>query len=181
MLCSVDSQQRLFEYVVIDVETTGLKPLKGARIIEIGAVSIKDGKIMNEFHSLLNVPKRISREAQSVHGITNEMLACEPTPEYVFPQFQDFIGDSTLVAHNAKFDMGFLRAEFHRLGLALANRYKCTLEMSRKHYPHLEDHSLASVYRFLFGELPGDIHTHRALEDARMAAMIWLKMTREFV
>ena len=164
-------------HVVFDVETTGLHPRRGDRIIEIGAVVMRAGVIHDEFHSLVNVRRKISKGAQQVHGITDEMLVGEPAPDLVYPRFQAFIKDSILVAHNARFDMTFLRSEFHRLGLSLAARYMCTLEMSRKCFPHLADHSLTSVYRFLFGTVPQGIQMHRALNDARMTAEIWLKMT----
>lgn len=167
-----DSQK----YVIFDVETTGLFPRRGDRVIEIGAVLIVKGEICEEFHSLINVPKRITKGAQRLHGITNEMLEGQPGPEQVFPEFRKFIEDATLVAHNARFDMAFLRSEFHRLGVGLSNPRICTLEMSRRLYPGLPEHTLTSVYRFLFGELPEDIQMHRALSDARMAAEIWLKI-----
>jgi len=164
------------KYIVFDLETTGLYSRRGDRVIEIGAVSIKDGTINDEFHSLVNVPRKISKGAQQVHGITSEMLEGKPTPEQVFPLFKTFIDDAILVAHNAKFDMAFLRAEFHRLGLGLAARYKCTLAMSRKFFPQLPDHRLETVARYILDDgIVTDQH-HRALEDARLAAEICIKM-----
>jgi len=113
-------------YVVFDIETTGLYPKKGDCVIKIGAVAVKDGLMVEEFHSLINAPRKISRGAQKVHGITNEMLTREPSPKHVFPKFQAFMNGSVLVAHNARFDMSFLKAEFHRLGLGLSDRYQYT-------------------------------------------------------
>lgn len=163
-------------HVIFDVETTGLYPRRGDRIIEIGAVLVVGTEICEEFHSLINVPKKITNGAQRLHGITNEMLEGQPMPDQVFPQFKAFIEGAVLVAHNARFDMAFLRSEFHRLGMGVSNRYICTLEMSRRLYPDLPDHTLASIYRFLFGQLPEDIQMHRALDDARMTTEIWLKI-----
>jgi len=132
------------------------------------------------------------------------------------PEFQKFIEGATLIAHNAKFDMAFIRNEFHRQRLPFNHRYICTLEMSRRHIPHLPNHKLATVYKHLMritdetfrfdgvcqmnppvceannpnnplsleGEgrvrvnksHPHKLQTHRALDDARMAAAIWLAM-----
>ncbi|MCX5846612.1 MAG: 3'-5' exonuclease [Deltaproteobacteria bacterium] len=163
-------------HVVLDVETTGLNAARGDRIIEIGAVVVQNGAIIDEFHSFVKPPKQISKSAQLVHGITDAMLIGQPTPEEVFPQFYDFIKNSVLVAHNAKFDIGFLRIEFPRHRLSLNHRYICTLEMSRQHFPRLSNHKLGTVYRHLVGKSTADIQAHRALGDAHMVAAIWLAM-----
>ncbi len=169
---------RQHNYVLFDIETTGLYPKKGDRVIKIGAVAVKEGFMVEEFHSLINAPRKISKGAQKVQAITNEMLTREPSPEHVFQKFHTFIRDSVLVAHNARFDMSFLRADFHCLGFGLAARHQCTLELSRKRYPNLSDHSLTSVYRHLFGALPEGVCMHRALDDARMTAEIWMAMRK---
>jgi len=102
------------QYVALDVETTGFSPQNGDRVIEIGAVAIEDQSIIAEFSSLIDVDKRIPWHVQQVHGITNEMLNGEPKPDEVLPEFYKFIAGSILVAHNASFDIGFLRHEFVR-------------------------------------------------------------------
>ena len=163
-------------HVVFDVETTGLSPGNGDRIIEIGAVAVAGGNMGEEFHSLIQVSERISREVQRIHGITNETLKNAPMPEVVFSRFRDFIRDSALVAHNARFDVGFLRREFERLRLSLNNRWVCTLAMSRRRFPHLRNHKLDTVYRSVVGREISDYQRHRALDDARMVAAIWLAM-----
>ncbi|MBU2621694.1 MAG: 3'-5' exonuclease, partial [Proteobacteria bacterium] len=106
-------------YVVFDLETTGFGPQRGARIIEIGAVLISGGNIISEFQSLINCGKAVSKPAQKVHGITDRMLFGQPCPEKVFSDFHKYISDSTLVAHNAPFDISFLRYEFSRFGLGM--------------------------------------------------------------
>lgn len=165
-------------YVVFDVETTGFNPQYGARIIEIGAVLIKNGHIISEFISLINCGKTVPKQVQNIHGITNEMLSGEPTPEEVFPDFLKFISKSTLVAHNAVFDIGFLRYELSRLGLDLKNDYRCTLNMSRTLFPELENHKLLTVAKHVLDDLPENLHLHRALDDARLTAMIWMEMVK---
>lgn len=162
--------------VVFDVETTGLSCARGDRIIEIGAISLQDGDIVAEFQSLMNAGRSIPKTLQELHKITNEMLSGKPPPEDVIPAFRKFIGRAVLVAHNASFDMSFLRHEFGRLGLGLTNKYYCTLEISRKRYPHLPNHKLETVGRYLFGKSIKEIKRHRALDDAKLAAMIWLEM-----
>jgi len=179
-------------YVVFDVETTGLSPGNGDRIIEIGAIAIENGIIVKEFDTLIDAGRAITRLAQQVHGITQDMLAGKPKPEEVMPAFAAFIHGSILVAHNAGFDMSFIRQEFHRHQLVFNHRYICTLEMSRRRYPNLQNHKLETVYRHLMrtnGEMirngiaipfcvPGTqrLQAHRALDDARMVAAIWLAM-----
>ncbi len=164
--------------MAFDVETTGLSPKDGDRIIEIGAVAIEEGKIVNDFQSLINVDRHIPRSVQQIHNITNKMLIGKPKPEEVIPKFQKFIKDSALVAHNAKFDITFLLWEFTLLKIDIRNKYFCTLELSRKLYPRLPNHKLETVFRHLFGERHEKAQRHRALEDARLTAMIWLEMRK---
>jgi len=168
-----ESKQR---FVVLDIETTGLIPQRGHRIIEIGAVALQAYRIVAEFHSLIQVQRSIPRHVQQIHGISNEMLQGSPGPEIIPPQFHDFIRQSTLVAHNAKFDLTFLRYELARYGLSLSHPAICTLEMSRNHYPFLPNHKLETVAQHLLGELPASMKRHRALDDARLTAMVWIAM-----
>jgi DNA polymerase-3 subunit epsilon len=162
--------------VVLDLETTGFSPHRGDRVIEIGAVAVICGVVVAEFQSLIRVPRAIPWQASRVHGITDEMLAGQPSPEEIFPEFCDFIGGSTLVAHNARFDLSFLRYELRLLGLGLNNNHLCTLELARRRLPHLPDHRLETVARHLLGQLPAETRLHRALDDARLAARVWMAM-----
>jgi len=136
-------------YVALDVETTGFSS-----------------------------QKKIPWQVQQVHGITNEMLEGEPKPDEVWSEFYKFIAGSILVAHNASFDIGFLRHEFALLGMGLNNRSLCTLKMSRNLYPHLPNHKLETVSRYLLGRSCMRMQRHRALDDAKLAAMIWLEMEK---
>jgi len=162
--------------VFLDVETTGLDPRKGHRIIEIGAVAMENNQIVDEYQSLIHVDFPIPRHISKIHGITNEMLNDQPGPENVFPDVKNFISGSALVTHNAKFDVGFLRSEFNRLKLNFNNQIFCTLEMNRRRYPRLPNYKLETLYRHLVGPLPLDTKRHRALADARMVAAIWMAM-----
>jgi DNA polymerase III epsilon subunit family exonuclease len=130
-------------YVVFDVETTGLSAWKGDRIIEIGAVAMTDGFIDDEFHRLITVDRPILKAAWKIHGITTEMHSGQPKTEEVLMVFRQFIGRSVLVAHNAHFNMGFLRSECSRIGLSVNNRCHCTLKLSREFYPWLPNYKTA--------------------------------------
>ncbi len=163
-------------FIVLDVETTGLNPLQGDRVIEIGAVVIEAQKTVGEFHSLIDPGRPIPPQAQLVHGISDAMLAGQPRPEDIWPDFARIIRGAVLIAHNAPFDLGFLQHEFGRLGLALPNRHKCTLKMGRRLYPQLPNHRLETLARHLLGALPPGQNLHRALDDARLAARVWLAM-----
>ena len=166
----------LDRHVVVDCETTGLWPRRGHRVIEIGAVAIENLTVVGEFSTLIDAGVPIPPEVQAIHGITDEMLDGQPPPEEVLPRFYDFIRESVLVAHNASFDIRFLRHEFARLKLGLPHPHVCTLEMSRRRFPRLPDHTLETIYLHLFPDPAFLRQNHRALDDARMTAKIWLKM-----
>ena len=161
--------------VVFDTETSGLSPKSGHRIIEIGAVALNGTEITGEFQSLIDADCEISWQATNVHGITNRMLKGEPSAWQVFSDFRDFIGDATLVAHNAQFDLRFLEFEYAELGFSLTNRSQCTLRLSRKVWPELENHKLGTVARHVGASFDG-LQQHRALDDAKVTAEIWRQM-----
>lgn len=167
------------EIIAIDVETTGLSPHMGHRVIEIGAVRIVNGSLAEEFHHLIDCGAAVSMSAQRIHGITPALLRGQPQPAIAFAAFRDFIGPSALVAHNARFDMSFLRNEFGRLGRTLPNRALCTLELSRRRLRTLPDYRLETLVRRLLGPQPPDRRRHRALEDARLVARVWLELNAE--
>lgn len=163
--------------VVVDVETTGMSVGNGGRVIEVGAVALEDGLIVEEFDTMICVHAPIAAGAYRVHGISSDMLADKPGPGEVWPCFLEFVVDGPLVAHNAPFDSVFIRHELARLGKRLPNRWHCTVRISRHALPNLPNHRLETVYRHLFGELPGGAQTHRALDDARLAARVWMAIT----
>ncbi len=162
--------------VVVDTETTGLSVKNGGRVIEIGAVAVENGQVVAELATLINTGAVINYGAFRVHGISQHMLTDKPTPENVWPGFVEFVGDSPLVAHNAPFDRAFVQYELHLLGMPYANPWHCTLQLCRRKLPRLFDHRLETVYRHLFGGLPEDVQRHRALDDARMAARVWMEL-----
>ena len=171
-----DDNKNYNRHVIVDVETSGMSPAYGGRVIEIGAVSVIGSEIISEYNTLINVDCQIHPGAYHVHGISKSMLSGWPSPEVVWPDFLDFIGDSPLVAHNASFDMGFIRFELARLRLSIDNEVKCSLALSRKALKNLPSHRLSSVAVHVLGKIPADIHLHRALGDAKLLANIWIKM-----
>jgi len=162
--------------IVIDVETTGLSVQRGGRVIEVGAVAIEHGVITAEFDTLINTGAEISYAAYRVHGISEQMLAGKPAPADVWTSFHSFVADGSLIAHNAPFDSAFVRHELGRVDITLQNQWQCTVRLARRRLPNLPNHRLDTVYRHLFGNIPEGVARHRALDDARMAARIWVEL-----
>ncbi|MEA3285745.1 MAG: 3'-5' exonuclease, partial [Candidatus Marinimicrobia bacterium] len=152
-------------YVVIDTETSGLSPVRGDRVIEWAAIRIIDYVITEKASSLINVSCQIHAQAEMVHGISPEMLDGEPSPLTAWQRFHDFVGDATIIAHNAPFDARFIASEYSRLGWRFSNGVVCTLKMARRLYPHLGRHRLTDVARWVLGEVPQSQKLHRALYD----------------
>lgn len=170
----IDSKgKRGYRHVVFDLETTGLSPRIGDRIIEIGAVAIEGKSVVGEFQSLINVDQPIHPMAQMVHGISKEMLKGQPLPGEVIPKFHKFIKNSILIAHNASFDVRFISNEFSLLNLDFNNVCLCTLKLGRSFFPKLKHHDLETLYKQFYKKAPKKMH--RALEDARATAKIWMK------
>ena len=131
---------------------------------------------MREFHSLIDPGCALDPRAVAVHGITPEILRGNPGPDEVFSVFREFVGNAALIAHNARFDISFLRAEFKRLGFKMTNKVHCTMNLSRRRHPRLPDHRLNTVYRHLCGEVGEATRRHRALDDARLTTEVWLAL-----
>ena len=166
--------------IVVDVETTGLSVRHRGRVIEVGAVALENGIVVGELGTLIDAGAPISYGAWRVHGISEEMLCGKPSPEDVWATFRAFAGDAPLVAHNAPFDSAFVRNELALLGHRLPNPWHCTVRLARRLLPQLPNHKLDTVYRYLFGALPSSVKRHRALDDARMAARIWVKLADNY-
>ncbi|MDD3765641.1 MAG: PolC-type DNA polymerase III [Eubacteriales bacterium] len=167
-----NNQGILENIVVFDVETTGFNP-RDDRIIEIGAVKIKNGEVVDHFSCFVNPETIISPKITELTGITNEMVKDANTIEDVLPKFLEFCSDSVLVAHNAQFDIGFIRANADRLALNFSPTYIDTVEMARGALPDLPRHRLDVVAKALDVSLEGH---HRAVNDANATAQIYLKL-----
>lgn len=156
------------EYVVVDVETTGGKAAHH-RVTEIGAVKVRRGKVIDRFHTLLNPERRIPREITRITGITDAMVADAPKFPDISGAFRDFVGKAVFVAHNARFDHGFIREEYMRLGEGFRSPTLCTVVAMRRYFPGLPSYSLARLTQH-FG-IPLESH-HRALCDAEATAQL---------
>ena len=160
------------EFVAFDLETTGLSS-KTDRIIEIGAVILKDGQEIDRFQTFVDPERHLERKIVELTGITEEMLAGAPKIEEVLPKFLDFIGDRVLVAHNSDFDTGFIRAECERQGFEYKYTAADTLILSQNLLRHLNKFKLDIVSNAL--NLP-DFNHHRAGDDAMTCGLIMTKL-----
>ena len=161
-------------YVVVDIETTGFSAASD-RITEIGAVKIENGVMTEEFCQLIDPGIPIPRRITEITGITSEMVAGKPAIEDVLPRFLEFCAGCTVVAHNAKFDIGFIKFNAEMCGYRFNFNILDTLTMARRVYPYLPNHKLDTVARHANVELTTH---HRALGDARAAAQIFMRCMR---
>lgn len=167
-----NSEENYSSYIVFDIETTGLSAIND-KITEIGAVKIQNGKIIDRYSQLINPERHIPEFITKLTGIDDEMVKDKPKINQVILEFKDFIGEDVLVAHNASFDVGFIRENMKKNGLELNNPVLDTLELSRSVFPNLKSHKLNLVAKHLGVKL--DNH-HRAVDDADATAEIFLKI-----
>ncbi len=159
------------EFVVFDLETTGSST--PSRVIEIGAYRVKGGSIIAEFQTLVNPEMPVPAFITALTGISDEMVKDAPKFSDVAAGFLNFIGDSVLVAHNAHFDMHFLNLEIGRIyeDYRVANPCLCTVQLSRKLLPQIENHKLKTVAEYYSVDL---VNHHRAAPDAFATAQIFV-------
>ena len=163
--------------VILDTETTGLSPLKGDRVVEIGCVEVVNymatGRV---WHQYLNPERPVPEEASRVHGLTDDFLADKPIFAQIVDGFLDFIGDAPLVIHNASFDVGFLNAELTRTGFPVLPMARAidTVMMARKMFPGAPASLDALCKRFSVDSSGRDFHG--ALLDARLLADVYLEL-----
>lgn len=161
----------MFEYTVLDLETTGLSRERH-RITEIAALKYDlSGNLLGEFHSLINPETPIPRFITRLTGITDDLVKDSPKIHEVLPGFLDFVGDSVLVAHNAAFDFGFLNhnSSLH-LGKPLNNDCLCTRRLASRILSDLPSKKLSCICDYF--ELTND-QAHRAMTDTKVTAEIF--------
>lgn len=165
------------EFVVLDLETTGAKT-PPCRITEVGAYRVKNGEVTGEFHSLVNPETPIPPFIVALTGISDAMVAGAPKFAEIAIELLEFIGDSVLVAHNARFDLGFLNYEIGRVfeDCKLGNPSLCTVHLSRGLISEIENHKLKTVANYYAIDL---VNHHRAAEDAHATAKIFLNLLIE--
>ena len=160
------------EMIVFDLETTGLSN-RTCKIIEIGAVKIKGGKVVDEFDMFVDPECEITEEITNLTSITNDMVKGAPKEREAIEAFLEFAGDRLLIAHNANFDVGFIRVACERQNIPFDNPYLDTVGLSKYVNPELTKHKLniiAEHYKL------GNFHHHRASDDAKMLAAIFFVM-----
>ncbi len=174
-LVSGDKGQLLSdEIVVFDIETTGFSPVND-RIIEIGAVKVKDGKVKERFSSFVNPDRPIPFRIEQLTSINDSMVVDAETIEKVLPEFLDFCGDAVLAAHNAGFDMSFIKENARRLGIAREFTCLDTMGIARLLLPGQAKHTLDAVAKTLHLSLENH---HRAVDDAECTAEMYLAFLR---
>lgn len=159
-------------FIVLDIETTGLNP-KQDKITEIGAIKIKNLKEIDSFQAFVNPGIPIPQKIIELTGITDDMVRDAGMIEEILPEFKEFVGDGVLVAHNASFDMGFIRYNAKKLNIEFKNPLLDTLALSRALFKDLKKHKLDVIARHLDVDLENH---HRALDDARATGKILIKM-----
>ena len=175
VLSSVFSKSQLERYVVIDFETTGLKPVQD-EIIEMAAIRVVNGRITETFSQLVKPSHVVSSKIADITNITNNMLAGAPSINRVLPQFLGFIGSDVLVGHNIEnFDSQFLAIACLRFRFALNNQIVDTLPLAQIAVPKLKNHKLETLCEHFKIK---NQNAHRALSDCEATYKVFEKLSR---
>ncbi len=164
------------DYVCVDIETTGIRP-KWDRIIEIGAVKVRDGEEVDTFSELIYPGIQVPWRITELTGITDEMLKGKSKIDDIMPEFVKFIGDDLLLGHNIRFDYSFLKQNAMNLNIEFEKRGMDTLKIARKTLPRLESRALD--YLCAFYHIKDENH-HRAFNDARATSRLYLILMEQF-
>jgi len=165
------------EFVIFDVETTGLSPASGDRIVEIAALRTRNLKPINQFYALIDPCCPISPGAFEVNRITPQMLSGAPKASQILPGFLDFLSDATLVGHNIRFDLGFLYNELDLAGLFLRREFVSidTISLARAMMPGLGRYPLWRVADALGVK---ESQKHRAMADVQMTFEVFKRLVK---
>ena len=161
-------------FVAVDIETTGLDP-KRDRIVEIGAVRIREGKMEETYQSFVNPQRKLSKFITELTGIRQEMLQDAPMIDQVIEEFLKFVGEDCLLGHHVIFDFSFLKRNAVNCGHSFEKEGIDTLKIARKFLKELKQRSLSALCEYYKIENP---HAHRAKEDAITAIMLYQKLDR---
>ncbi len=180
MLSNVSGKKRneyLRDYVIFDLETTGVYT-ETDEVVEISAIKVKNGEVVDEFSTLVNPQVHIPDEASEVNGITDKMVKDSPTFDVALNDFIAFAGDMVLVGHNiTKFDMKFIcRDAIKYFGKTIGNDYIDTLTIARVFLPDLNSHTLVDLAYHYGIKTSG---AHRALFDCRMNQQVFEHLGEE--
>ncbi len=161
-------------YCVLDLETTGFSA-KTDKITEVGIMKIKDGKVIDQFSTFVNPERPIPPRVVEVTNITDDMVKDAETIDKIFPKILEFIEGSVIVAHNASFDVGFLKQNAKNLGYDFDFTYVDTLALSRKIFPDLKKHKLGKIAEYL--KIKVEV-AHRALDDVDTTVKVYNEMMK---
>ena len=167
---------RTTTFVCFDIESTGLNPQQD-KVIEIGAIKVRDGKIVEHFSELINPQIKIPTLITNLTGIDDEMLKDADTEDKVIKRFLEFAEDYVVIGHNVKFDFSFIKTAAEKEHLSFEKKGIDTLELCRKLHRDLDSKKLDSMCGFY------DInngHAHRAYDDAKSTAMLYVKLCNVF-
>lgn len=175
--CGKKLEKYISNYIVFDLETTGISVVSD-KIIEISALKVLNGQVVDEFTTLVNPLRPIPHAASMVNGITDDMVAEAPVFDEIFAEFMEFIGDLVLVGHNIhSFDLKFLYREAEGIcGRTLTNDYIDTLVLSRSCLPQLPHHRLVDLAAYYHISTEG---AHRALNDCHMNQKVFEALGKE--
>ncbi len=164
--------------IVLDTETTGLDYTR-EKMVEFAAVRLENGKIKDEFQTLINPQQHIRKSSIAIHGITPEMVEDAPTEEEAMPRILEFIGDYPIVAHNAIFDFSFINEASKRVfGKEIKNERIDTQQMFKEIYPDLDAHGLNALTEKFNVELTNH---HRAMGDTMGLALAYPKLKKLYL
>ena len=164
--------------IVLDTETTGLDYTK-ERMVEFAAVRLENGKIKDEFQTLINPQQHIRKSSIAIHGITADMVADAPTEAEIMPKILEFIGDYPIVAHNAIFDWTFINeASIRTTGKEISNARIDSQQMFKEVYPDLDSHGLEALTKKFHVDLTNH---HRAMADTMGLALAYPKLKKLYL
>ena len=161
------------DYVLVDIETTGLSPIQDD-IIEIGAIKVKNNKMVEQYSQLININRNVSPFITNLTGITNEMLREGKLPITVLEEFISFVSDEVIIGHNVNFDLGFLCNKCRKyLNYNLNNDYIDTLYLARRLVPNSVNYKLGTLAKLFNISYEG---AHRGLKDVEITYEVYNKL-----
>ena len=158
------------DYVLVDIETTGLSPINDD-IIEIGAIKVINNKIVDKYSQLIQINKSLSPFITNLTGITNNMLKLGKEPNIVFNEFVNFVGEEVIIGHNVNFDLGFLTNKCKKyIDYNLTNDYVDTMYLARKLVPDSTNYKLGTLAKYFNISYEG---AHRGLKDVEITYEVY--------
>lgn len=160
-------------FVFVDIETTGMSPRTGGRILEIAALRMEDHQIVEKVDTLINPETDVPYFITTITGIADEHVAQAPLFADVIDELEHISKDAIFVAHNVNFDYGFIQEEYRKLGARFSRQRLCTVQLSRALFPFERGHSLGKIIE-RHGYQVSD--RHRAFADAEVLYRFWRDM-----